>query len=84
VALEFRVDDNSAEVDMFRFLDGYSSSAHPDIATVVEHVRSQTDAEEDELLALKTDLPYFLSQIQFTKKTHEVGAESCGAQQLQL
>jgi hypothetical protein len=48
-------------------------SPHLDIANVVELVRRQTDAEEDELLALKTELPYFLRQIQPTKDASSWG-----------
>ncbi|KAF7508926.1 hypothetical protein GJ744_008635 [Endocarpon pusillum] len=67
VAKDFKVGDNDADIGTFRFWDGFSSAPFPNLTSVLELIRAQTGAEEDELFALETNLAYFLQQVQFMK-----------------
>lgn len=67
VAKDFKVGDNDADIGTFRFWDGFSSAPCPNLTSVLELIKAQADAEEDELFASETNLAYFLQQAQFMK-----------------
>ncbi len=82
VAKDFKAGDNDANIGTFGFWDGFSSAPCPNLTSVLELIRTQTDAEEDELFALQTNLAYFLQQVRSIEdgtNHHRLADEWCSA-----